>query len=168
MLTIPRIKRFIKALEMDDDEILGDDKDSILQSLLLVGRRYSAYYKLCSNDSLIKHLKTLFVKRLPSEIYDEAIDIIADAIDEDSRENGLPIVLYRNSGRKFIYEVVLDHEKDPHNLQVVDWAFGEKRYIPPEKKAKKKKKKKKSVLKDEDWAKDNLTEEECLDEIDPI
>lgn len=166
MLTIPRIKRFIKALEMDDDEILGDDKDAILQSLLLVGRRYSAYYKLCSNDALIKHLKTLFVKRLPAEIYDEAIDIIAEAIDIDSRENGLPIMLYRNAERKFIYQVVLDHENDPHNIQVVDWAFGEKRYIPPEKQTTKKKKK--SVLKDEDWAKGDLSEEEGLDEIDPI
>lgn len=166
MLTIPRIKRFIKALEMDDDEILGDEKDTILQSLLLVGRRYSAYYKLCSNDALIKHLKSLFVKRLPSEIYDEAIDIIAEVIDEDSRENGLPIILYRNSDRKFIYETVLEHEKDSHNLQVVEYALGEKRYIPPENKPKKKKKK--SVLKDEDWAKGDLTEEEGLDEIDPI
>ena len=166
MLTIPRIKRFIKALEMDDDEILGDEKDNILQSLLLVGRRYSAYYKLCSNDALVNHLKSLFVKRLPPEICDEAVDIVAEAIDEDSRENGLPIALYRRSERKFIYEVVLDHESDPHNLQVVDWAFGEKRYVPPEEKPKKKKKK--SVLKDEDWAKDDLTEEEGLDEIDPI
>lgn len=166
MLTIPRIKRFIKALEMDDDEILGDEKENILQSLLLVGRRYSAYYKLCSNDALIKHLKALFVKNLPSEIYDEAIDIIAEAIDIDSRENGLPIMLYRNSDRKFIYEAVLEHEKDSHNLQVVEWAFGEKRYIPPENKPKKKKKK--SVLSNEDWAKGDLTEEEGLDEIDPI
>lgn len=167
MLTIPRIKRFIKALEMDDDEILGDEKDSILQSLLIVGRRYSAFYKLCSNDAIIKRLKTLFVKRLPAEIYDEAIDIIMEAIDTDSRENNIPIALYRNCDRKFIYETVLRNEKDSHNLQVVEWAFGEKRYIPPEEKVKRKKRKK-SVLKDEDWAKDNLTEEEGLDEIDPI
>lgn len=166
MLTIPRIKRFIKALEMDDDEILGDDKEDILQSLLLVGRRYSAYYKLCSNDALIQHLKSLFKKGLPKEIYDEAIDIIAEAIDIDSRENGLPIILYRNGDKKLIYNTVVEHEKDAHNLQVVDWAFGEKRYIPPENKPKKKRRK--SVLKDEDWANDNLTEEEGLDEIDPI
>ena len=167
MLTIPRIKRFIKALEMDDDEILGDEKDNVLQSLLLVGRRYSAYYRLCSNDALIEHLKTLFVKRLPAEIYNEAIDIITEAIDEDSRENGLPIALYRDSDRRFIYGVVLDHEKDSHNLQVVEYVFGEKRYIAPANKPKKKKRRK-SVLKDEDWAQGDLTEEEGLDEIDPI
>lgn len=166
MLTIPRIKRFIKALEMDDDEILGDDKEAILQSLCVVGRRYSAYYRLCSNDALIKHLKSLFKKGLPSEIYDEAIDIIAEAIDVDSKENSLPISLYRNADREFLYTVIREHEQDTHNLLIVDYAFGEKRYIPPENKPKKKKKK--SVLKDEDWAKDDLSEEEGLDEIDPI
>ena len=166
MLTLPRIKRFIKALEMDDDEILGDDKEEILKSLLVVGRKYSAYFKLCSNNALIKHLMSLFKKGLPTEIYDEAIDIIAEAIDLDSRENGLPVALYRGADMKFIQSTVLAYEKDAHNLQVVDWAFGEKRYIPPENKPKKKKKK--SVLKDEDWAKDDLTDEEGLDEIDPI
>ena len=166
MLTIPRIKRFIKAIEMDDDSILGDSKETVINTLLIIGRKYAAYKRLCSNDALVRHLKSMFKSGLPNELYDEAIDIIAEAIDQDSKENDLPVALYRTQSRSFIQEVVREHEQDAHNLLVVDYAFGEKRYIPPENQPKTARKP--SALLNEDWAKDGLSEEESLDEIDPI
>lgn len=166
MLTISRIKRFIKALEMDDDSILGDEKEEILSVLISIGDKYDAYFKASSNDVLIKRIWTLFKKGLPSSIYNEATDIIMECIDIDSKSNHLPPSVYKCANSEFIYSIVKEHENNEHNIQVVEWALGEKRYITPLEKTKTRKKK--SVLRNVNWSDDNLSEEEELDEIEQI
>lgn len=166
MLSPARIARFIRALEMDDDSITGKGvKQDALDALVVVGRKYALYFKECSNSALEKHLKSMFVKGLPSELYDEAVDIIANAIEVDMHDNGTPLSMYRKAEKSLIMKVVCDHECLDHNRLVIDYVFGERRFVSIEKAPKKKRRV--SILSKEPWAK-GLTEEEQLDELDPI
>ena len=159
MLTSKRIKRFLRAVELDDDDIVGKEKDSILESLLLLTRKYERYEKSSSDSFIIKSLKSRINKKLSDEDQAEAIDIIFNCIEEDSRVNHLPVNMYSKVEVKYLGEILDAYEENEDNVLLAKQALFLVPYNPKMHR-KHTKKHKKSLL-----SSGELSEEELLDEI---
>ena len=159
MLTASRIKRFLRAVELDDDDIVGKEKDDILKSLLLLTRKYEKYEKSSKDSFIIKKLKSRINHKMSDEDQAEAIDIIFNCILEDSKMNHLDMVIYGSIETKYLGEILDTYEENEDNILLAKQALF---LLPfdPKYHRKHTKKHKKSLLDSGE-----LSEEELLDEI---
>ena len=130
MLTCSRIKQFFRALQLDDDDILGDDKGEILDVISQVYKKYVYWQRINSAEQLNQHLKSIFVKGLPTDIYAEAFDVIVDVIHDVMKQCGLKPNIFARMPAKEIYNLVVGAtEEGDHNRLVVAYALGIQKYV---------------------------------------
>lgn len=130
MITSERLKRLIIALQNDDDDVLGDQKEYILLSIEKARKMYKKWEVGNSLKRLHEQVKTFLVAELPNALKDEACDVLVDLIDKDCQKEHIMTERLRSINKNYLLYVFNNNYLSAYNRKICEIALGLSNYVP--------------------------------------